>query len=126
MCSSGNYRRQRPCEQTLACPVQRCQESQRYGAPAWLEQKVNDLERDRIDCFGTLGIETGQARGGRIPVQFAILQSYNRRRARLEKFCRTVHYGIEHRLDVGGRTRDHLEDVGGCSLPLQRIPGLVE
>ena len=34
--------------------------------------------------------------------------------------------GIEHRLHVGRRTRDHLQDVGGRGLPLQRLLGLVE
>src|SRR6185437_16011100 len=34
--------------------------------------------------------------------------------------------GIKHRLYVGGRACDHLEDVGGSGLPLKCFLGLVE
>ena len=38
----------------------------------------------------------------------------------------TVRNGCEHRLHVRRRTGDHLQDVGGGGLPLQRLLGLVE
>ncbi|MGX1291699.1 hypothetical protein AB7M75_001607 [Bradyrhizobium ottawaense] len=34
--------------------------------------------------------------------------------------------GLEHRRDVGRRSRDHLEDVGGRGLTLQRLPRRIE
>jgi hypothetical protein len=34
--------------------------------------------------------------------------------------------GLEYRLHVRGRAGDHLQDVGGRGLPLQRFSGLVE
>ncbi len=37
-----------------------------------------------------------------------------------------VRDGLEHRLHVRRRTGDHLQDVGGRGLPLQRLLGLVE
>src|SRR5438094_9119728 len=33
---------------------------------------------------------------------------------------------LEYRLHVRRRAGDHLQDVGGGGLPLQRLPGLVE
>ena len=34
--------------------------------------------------------------------------------------------GLEHRLHVRRRAGDHLQDVGGRCLPLQRLLGLIE
>ena len=50
----------------------------------------------------------------------------NRGRQTVDQPVRSLRNGLKHRLHVIRRTGDHLQDVGGGGLPLQRFPGLVE
>jgi hypothetical protein len=50
----------------------------------------------------------------------------NRGRQTVDQPVRSLRNGLEHRLHVIRRTGDHLQDIGGRGLPLQRFPGLVE
>ena len=84
------------------------------------------IEWERIDRLGVIDIEVGLQRRGRIEVQHAAVEGRDCRGTRLEEFCRAFDDGLEHRLHVGGRACDHLEDVGGRRLARQRLLGFVE
>src|SRR6185437_11934081 len=59
-------------------------------------------------------------------VQRIVHQAEHRSRRAIDQLVRALGDGIEDRLHVGGRACDHLQDVGGGGLPLQRLLRFVE
>ena len=53
-------------------------------------------------------------------------QAVHRGRPAVDDPVRPLRNRLEHRLHIVGRTGDHLQDVGGRGLPLQRLLRLVE
>ena len=48
------------------------------------------------------------------------------RRPAIDDPVRPLRNRLEHRLHIVGRAGDHLQDIGRCGLPLQRLLRLVE
>ena len=73
-------------------------------------------------CFGICGRRVVQCNG---PKRISFAEPKRAEFGLTNASC-VLQHGIEHRLQLAGRARDHLQDLGGRSLLLQRFAQLVE
>ncbi len=88
---------------------------------------VNARRRQRCrEGAEQIGVAGFVVRGEGGQMQHAVLEAGDGRRMPADQRLGAVGDGLEHRGDVGRRGRDHLEDVGGRGLALQRLARRIE
>ena len=111
---------------TCRAPWYRESAMMRRSRMARAEASELRIKWDWVNRPGAFDIEIRLKGCSSIPVQLAISQSGDGGRTGLKQLRRAAHDRLEHRLHVRRRARNHLENISGRGLPLQRFLGLVK